>query len=215
MAKGLRSKTKKRLRSARRQHLYSVKGKQELETVANKLHDPSYDLRADYELPPNAYIDPTVPGSVFPQIAKPDIVAFRSHKMELGGWTAVHNFRKIDNPNAKKSKFEHIVKSAEDIVRESKEGEEKKVVAMEEDSADDEGSIDLNELAKNSKMTVEDLNFEALKIGKRKGAHTITKTTLTKKEKVGKHKVLRKDGQLRRKKKANLRKPLKKFWINV
>ena len=46
--------------------------------------------------------------------------------MELGGWTAVHNFRKIDNPNKKKSKYAHIVKSAEYLALEAKVEEERK-----------------------------------------------------------------------------------------
>ncbi len=56
----------KRLRTAKRQHLYKVKGKAELQWVSDKLHNPSYDLRNEFELPPNAYLNPDESKAVFP-----------------------------------------------------------------------------------------------------------------------------------------------------
>ena len=40
---------------------------------------------------------------------------FRSHKMARGGTTGTRNFRKINSKNATKSKYEHTVRTAEEI----------------------------------------------------------------------------------------------------
>ena len=66
MAKGLRSKYKRRIRTLRRQHYYEVEGKQKLQEQSDKLHDPLYDMTADVRLPPNAYVEPNNPMAVFP-----------------------------------------------------------------------------------------------------------------------------------------------------
>jgi hypothetical protein len=63
----------------------------------------------------NAFVEPNNPEAVFPQIAKPNIMDFRSHRMALGGFTAVNNFRKIHSENAKKSKYESVVKTSEQL----------------------------------------------------------------------------------------------------
>ena len=47
MAKGLRSKVKKRLRGARRQHYMEHEGKVKMQTIAARLHNPYYDLKTD------------------------------------------------------------------------------------------------------------------------------------------------------------------------
>ena len=47
MAKGLRSKAKRRLRTIRRDHQWEIRGKQDLQKVASKLHDPYYDMKTD------------------------------------------------------------------------------------------------------------------------------------------------------------------------
>ena len=47
MAKGLRNKVKKRLRSAKRSHYDEIKGKHDLQTVASRLHNPNYNIRSD------------------------------------------------------------------------------------------------------------------------------------------------------------------------
>ncbi len=46
---------------------------------------------------------------------------FRSHKMALGGYTAMNNFRKIHSATAKQSKYATIVKTVEDLEREAQE----------------------------------------------------------------------------------------------
>jgi len=50
MAKGLRNKVKKRLRSAKREHHYETKGKYDLQVIASKIHNPHYDLKKDCKL---------------------------------------------------------------------------------------------------------------------------------------------------------------------
>jgi hypothetical protein len=49
---------------------------------------------------------------------------FRSHKMARGGWTGVHNFRKIHSKTATKSKYESIVKTTEDLERDEQNQEQ-------------------------------------------------------------------------------------------
>ena len=71
MAKGLRSKMKRRMRTVRREHYYEVEGKHKLAIKSAKLQDPMYDLRADVEMPPNAFLQPSNPNAVFPQHKKP------------------------------------------------------------------------------------------------------------------------------------------------
>ena len=66
MAKGIRSKYKRRVRTVRRDHYWEIEGKQKLQTVSNKLHDPTYDFKQDGALPPNAFVEPNNPAAVFP-----------------------------------------------------------------------------------------------------------------------------------------------------
>ena len=48
MAKSIRSKYKRRLRTARRDHYWEVEGQYRLAAVSAKLHDPLYDFKTDY-----------------------------------------------------------------------------------------------------------------------------------------------------------------------
>ena len=47
MAKSLRSKAKRRLRTVRREHHWETRGKHELQNIASRLHNPFYDIRVD------------------------------------------------------------------------------------------------------------------------------------------------------------------------
>jgi len=109
MAKGLRSKYKRRVRSVRRQHYWEIEGKQKLEEVSRKLHDPTYDIAKDVALKVNAFLEPANPNAVFPQHAKPHILDFRSHKMASAGFATIGNFRKIMSNRAKVSKYQSII----------------------------------------------------------------------------------------------------------
>lgn len=113
MAKGLRSKYKKRLRTARATHLYETKGITALAKQSAKLHDNNYSMAADHALPPNAFLHPTNPFAVFPQTRKPEYCDFRINRMKHGGLVAVGTFRKINNPNVKHSKYATITKTTE------------------------------------------------------------------------------------------------------
>lgn len=68
MAKGLRSKHMKRLRAAKAAHIYETKGKHELAIQSRKLYDLNYSMAADHAPKPNAFLHPTDPNAVFPQI---------------------------------------------------------------------------------------------------------------------------------------------------
>ena len=118
MAKGLRSKVKKRMRTAKRQHYYEVEGKYRLQELSDRLHDPTYKPKP---IPPNAFVDPTNPDAVFPQHSKPHIIDFRSHKMAMSGLASRHVFRKHFASNSIKSKFQTIVKDKADLEREEEE----------------------------------------------------------------------------------------------
>ena len=121
MAKSLRSKVKKRMRTARANHYWEVKGKARLDRIASKLNDPNYDAKADLCMAPNAYLEPNNPKAVFPQWDRPDILDFRSNRIADGGRTVVGTFRKHLSANAKKSKYETIIKTREDLDAEEAE----------------------------------------------------------------------------------------------
>ena len=114
MAKSLRSKAKRRLRTVRREHHWETRGKHDLAKIAARLHNPYYDM-SDFEVKPNAFVEPSNPNAVFPQIAKPDILDFRSHKMPKGGYAAIGTFRKHLSENTIKTKYPTIVRTAQDI----------------------------------------------------------------------------------------------------
>ena len=63
----------------------------------------------------NAFVEPTNPEAVFPQIAKPEIFDFRSHKMVKGGYAATNVFRKHLSVNAVKTKYPTTVVTAEEL----------------------------------------------------------------------------------------------------
>lgn len=109
MAKGLRSKYARRVRSVRRAHYYEVEGKHKLEQISRNLHDPTYDLVKDVALRANAYVEPNNPNAVFPQNAKPHIIDFRAHKMAQSGFASRFNFRKQMSNRATGSKYQTIV----------------------------------------------------------------------------------------------------------
>jgi hypothetical protein len=66
MAKSIRSKYKRRIRTVRREHYWEIEGKQKLQETSAKLHDPTYDFAKDGALPPNAFMEPNNPKAVFP-----------------------------------------------------------------------------------------------------------------------------------------------------
>ena len=132
MAKSLRSKVKKRLRTAKANHLWEVRGKAQLNRITARLNDPNYDATKDLCLPPNAYMEPDNPNAVFPQWDRPDILDFRSNKIAGGGLTVVGTFRKVNNPKRKQSKYNAVVKSREELDAEEAAAAEAKVVAEKE-----------------------------------------------------------------------------------
>ena len=113
MAKSLRSKVKRRMRSVKRQHYWEIEGKHKLQALSDKLHDPTYDMKND-GLPPNAFVEPNNPNAVFPQHAKPHILDFRSHKMAAAGFASRRTFRKMLSDKTIKSKYAAVVKTTED-----------------------------------------------------------------------------------------------------
>ena len=121
MAKGLRSKVKKRTRTARRQHYWEVEGKGLLEETSRRLQDPTWVPKP---LSANAYVEPGNPTAVFPQHSKPHIIDFRDHKMALAGYTSRGVSRKHLSDRTKKSKYQTVIKTAADLAEEAKQEEE-------------------------------------------------------------------------------------------
>lgn len=130
-----------------------------------------YDFKADYDIPVNAYVEPGNPRAVFPQHAKPHILDFREHKMAGSGFASIGNFRKMNNPRATQSKYQIVVKTAEEAeaerIQEEMEKQMRKEAAEEEQDDDDE--VDISDLKK--AYTVDDITEgmnEQLKISKKK-----------------------------------------------
>ena len=71
-------------------------------------------MQGEHALPPNAYLEPNNPLAVFPQVKKPDIIDFRCHKIANGAYAAKNTFRKMLSKNAKKSKYEAVIVTAEE-----------------------------------------------------------------------------------------------------
>ena len=113
MAKGLRSKYARRVRSVRRAHYYEVEGRSKLEQLSRNLHDPTYDITKDIVMPVNAFVEPSDPNAVFPQHAKPHIIDFRAHKIAQSGFASRFNFRKTMSNRAKGARFETVVTTRE------------------------------------------------------------------------------------------------------
>ena len=87
------------------------------------MHDPNYDLKEDYALKPNAYVEPNNPKAVFPQHPKPHILDFRAYKMPGAGFAGRFNFRKLNNPKAIQSKYVSVVKTRAELDAEEKQQE--------------------------------------------------------------------------------------------
>ena len=112
-------------------------------------------------MPPNAFVEPTNPDALFPQIAKPNIWDFRSHRMATGGRTAVHNFRKIHSEASKKSKYASVVKTTEELV-----DEEASMTGENEQSEQEEAQVAQSKPKKD--LSVNDImDLDRLTIGKK------------------------------------------------
>lgn len=111
-------------------------------------------------------MEPSNPSAVFPQIAKPDIMDFRSHKMERGGYAATNTFRKHLSDKTIKSPYVSIVKTAEDLAAEAEEAAQK----MDSDFEDVEEEKVVQK-SKKTTYTVDDIvggMDKSLKISKNK-----------------------------------------------
>ena len=60
-------------------------------------------------------MEPANPNAVFPQHGKPKIIDYRADKMAGAGFASANNFRKILSTKAKKSKYETIIKTPEEV----------------------------------------------------------------------------------------------------
>jgi len=173
MAKGIRSKVMRRLRTVRRQHYWEIEGKQKLEDLSAKLQDPTYDFRQDGSLKSNAFLEPSNPNAIFPQHAKPHILDFRSHKMAGSGFTSIGNFRKMMSATAKKSKYDSVVRTPSEIERDELQAEMEEQMRMEAEAkaADDSDEVDAEKLKKKKAYNVDDITMDLdkqMKITKKK-----------------------------------------------
>ena len=173
MAKGIRSKVMRRLRTVRRQHYWEIEGKQKLEDLSAKLQDPTYDFKQDGSLKANAFLEPSNPNAIFPQHAKPHILDFRSHKMAGSGFTSIGNFRKMMSVTAKKSKYDAVVRIPSEIERDEMQAEMEEQMRMEAEAkaADDSDEVDAEKLKKKKAYNVDDITMDLdkqMKITKKK-----------------------------------------------
>ena len=173
MAKGIRSKVMRRLRTVRRQHYWEIEGKQKLEDLSAKLQDPTYDFKQDGSLKANAFLEPSNPNAIFPQHAKPHILDFRSHKMAGSGFTSIGNFRKMMSATAKKSKYDSVVRTPSEIERDEIQAEMKEQKRMEAEAkaADVSDEVDAEKLKKKKAYNVDDITMDLdkqMKITKKK-----------------------------------------------
>ena len=122
----------------------------------------------DFVRKPNAFVEPNNPAAVFPQIAKPDIHDFRSHKMPNGGLAAIGVFRKHLSEKTEKSKYPTIVKTAEMLAAEEAEEENK----MNDSSSEDEAPQIAISAPKAKTYTIDDIMTldKSLKLTKKKAA---------------------------------------------
>ena len=121
----------------------------------------------DFVRKPNAFVEPNNPAAVFPQIAKPDIHDFRSHKMPNGGLAAIGVFRKHLSDKTEKSKYPTIVKTAEMLAAEEAEEANK----MNDSSSEDEVPQIAISAPKAKTYTIDDIMTldKSLKLTKKKG----------------------------------------------
>lgn len=86
MAKGLRSKVKKRWRSLKRAHVEEVKLKSDLQEISSKLHATIHNVftsissKKAYRTPEpkNAFLFPNDPSAAIPKYVQPQLIDFRS-----------------------------------------------------------------------------------------------------------------------------------------
>ena len=164
MAKGARSKVKKRLRNARAEHLWKMKGQAANERMHSRLMDPNYTTAQEYRLAPNAFVEPDNPLAVFPQVVRQDLIDYRCHKMEKGGQTAIGTFRKLPGTNARVSKYRTMPMSIEDYNKMEMEklAKKNKVKLDQEGEDDDDGDMEEDkddgmQYVQSNKVTVEEL----------------------------------------------------------
>lgn len=125
-------------------------------------------------------MEPANPAAVFPQIAKPDIFDFRSHKMANGGYAAMHTFRKAKSENSIKTKYPTIVRTREEIDAEEQQ-------ALVEDAAfeDVEEEEELPKKKSQKNYTIDDIMQldTSLTLSKKKEASKAIKKPEVRKQK--------------------------------
>ncbi|CAI2379403.1 unnamed protein product [Moneuplotes crassus] len=162
MAKGLRSKVRRRLRGVRRAHFMKVQGMKDLQRLNDKLTDKDHSIMKDCALKPNAFLEPDNPDSVFPQRKPENNIDFRSSAMS-GGGTAIRFTTRTEIPGSTKkgSKYKTKVRTIEQIENDEIEAKEKEIKQQLEETnnlmeniALEEEPIDIGmEVDKNSLMT--------------------------------------------------------------
>ena len=109
-------------------------------------------MASEYALPPNAFLEPDNPLSVFPQVKKPQILDFRCHKIAGGGQAAIGVTRKHLPTATKKSKYSTIVKTAEQIAAEEAEADANVVTVGMDDEADEPVTVKSEKATKDTMM---------------------------------------------------------------
>ncbi|ANQ07499.1 Uncharacterized protein PCOAH_00017910 [Plasmodium coatneyi] len=96
MAKGLRSKVKRRFRTIKRIHVNEIIEKPNVVKLHNKIKrsNKSKNTQDDLIRPPNKFLYPDDERAVVPQHKSPKVIDFRSEALPLSGFANVGNRRK-------------------------------------------------------------------------------------------------------------------------
>lgn len=96
MAKGLRSKIKKRWRKLRRDHIDEIIGKEQHNRIVETLKAVAVGQEYRPKDKPNAFLHPDAPDAVFPQVKPAPIIDLRSTSIPGSGreWSGANRKHK-------------------------------------------------------------------------------------------------------------------------
>ncbi|CDU17532.1 hypothetical protein YYC_02638 [Plasmodium yoelii 17X] len=98
MAKGLRSKVKRRFRTVKRVHVHETIEKQNIANLNKRIKDmlQNKNVYKDFIKPPNKFLHPDDENAVIPQHKIAKSIDFRSEALPLSGFAMIGNRRKYD-----------------------------------------------------------------------------------------------------------------------
>jgi len=162
MAKGTRSKIKKRLRSLKRKQFWEVEGKQKLDEISTRLQNGYKTEKHPNAIPPNAFLHPDRVEANFPQLRERAIIEYRSDHLENSGLTAIGAYRKAGQPQ----KGKEVLTTAE--VEQRDENIRNKELKKKYDTEEEEKKKFEKKLKNDEVLDISSLKLESLSIDKAK-----------------------------------------------